>query len=319
MASRLETKTVARKAAEAQSLDSFFAASRLCERNLLLLRRSALDADLARGHPLQIVTSSGESILLESTSGAVRTLTLNRPAQRNSLSPELISLLREALARADQDSAIRVVVLAASGDKAFCAGADLGSAASAADAGFVAAHESRRGYAQLLLDLDKLGKPTLAAANGAVLAGGLGILCACDFALAADDIKLGTPEVDVGLFPYMALAPILRCVGRRAAMELTMTGRKVTAQRAQALGLITEAVPRAELANATAALANLLAAKSPVTLRLGRRAFQIAESMPYAMALEALAAQLSLNALAEDAAEGIGAFLQKRTPDFSGR
>ena len=265
------------------------------------------------------MTSSDEPILLESTSGAIRTLTLNRPAQRNSLSPELISLLREALTRADQDSAIRVVVLAASGDKAFCAGADLGSAANAADGGLVAAHESRRGYAQLLLDLEKLGKPTIAAANGAVVAGGLGILCACDFALAADDIKLGTPEVDVGLFPYMALAPILRCVGRRAAMDLTMTGRRVSAQRAQAMGLITEAVPRAELANATAALASLLAAKSPVTLRLGRRAFQIVESMPYATALEALAAQLSLNALADDTAEGIGAFLEKRAPKFTGR
>jgi len=286
---------------------------------MLGMRSWPLDAERPPRPPCAAVNTDPDSILGEETSGAVRTLTLNRPAQRNALSPELIAQLIDALARADADSAVRAIVLTGAGDKAFCAGADLGSAASAGEAGLLAAHESRRSYARLLLALENLGKPTLARLNGSALAGGLGLVCACDFALAAEDIKLGTPEVDVGLFPYMALAPILRCVGRRAAMELALTGRKVSAQEAQALGLVTRTVPRAQLDAECASLAATLASKSPVTLRLGRRAFQLAESMPYAAALEALAAQLSLNALAEDAMEGISSFLEKRAPNFTGR
>ena len=257
--------------------------------------------------------------LLESDAGPIRTLTLNRPAQRNALSPALLAALRDSLARADADPQIRVIVITGAGEKAFCAGADLGQAAQAGDAGLTGAHEARRRYAQLLLDLENIGKPTIARLAGAALAGGLGLVCACDFALAAHDVKLGTPEVDVGLFPYMALAPILRCVGRRAAMDLTMTGRKVDAAEAERLGLITRAVPRESLDAETARLAGLLSAKSPLTLRQGRRAFALAEAMPYPQALESLASLLSLNALADDAAEGISAFLEKRAPEFEGK
>ncbi len=264
-------------------------------------------------------TETIPAVLLEESRGAVRALALNRPSSRNALSPELIALLRAALQRADADPAVRVILLTGAGEKAFCAGADLGSAAAAGEAGLLAAHEARRAYALLLGEIDKLGKPLVAQVNGIALAGGLGLVCACDFAIAADDAKFGTPEVDVGIFPYMALAPILRCVGRRAALDLTLTGRKVSAGEAQSLGLITRAVPRVELAAQTQTLLDLLCAKSPITLRLGRRAFRLAESMPYEAALESLASQLSINALAEDAMEGLSAFLEKRPASFTGR
>ena len=183
----------------------------------------------------------------------------------------------------------------------------------------MAAHEARRAYAALLANLTRLGKPVVAAVNGAALAGGLGLLAACDLALAADDAFFGTPEVDVGLFPYMALAPLSRCIGRRAALDLVLTGRRIDAAEARAIGLINRAVPRAGLASAVEELLDLLAQKSPSALRLGRRAFYATQDLPYEAQLEALCAQLSLNAQSEDTAEGVAAFLEKRKPEFKGR
>ena len=264
-------------------------------------------------------TPSAPSVLLEEQRGPVRWLTLNRPAQRNSLSPELIAALRAALQRADRDAEARVICLTGSGDRAFCSGADLGSAASAGEAGLLGAHEGRRAYAGLLLDLSRLGKPVVARVNGPALAGGLGLLCACDFAIAADDARFGTPEIDLGLFPYMALAPLVRTVGRRAALELVFTARKLDAAEAKSMGLVNRAVPRAQLDAATDELLATLAAKSPAVLRLGRRAFHLTEGLPYEQQLEALCAQLSLNALAEDALEGLSAFFEKRKPEWKGR
>jgi enoyl-CoA hydratase/carnithine racemase len=259
-----------------------------------------------------------EPELSEDQRGSARWLVINRPAQRNSLTPALLLLLRDALARAERDPEVRAVCISGAGDKAFCAGADLGTAASG-DEGLLAAHELRREYGGLLLDLWRLDKPVVACVNGAALAGGLGLLCACDLAVAADDARFGTPEIDVGLFPYMALAPLRRCVGRRAALELVLTGRKIDAAEALRIGLLNRAVPRAQLDQAVAEVLDSLCSKSPAVLRLGRRAFNITEDMPYEAQLEALAAQLSLNALAEDAMEGVAAFLQKRKPEWKGK
>jgi enoyl-CoA hydratase len=263
--------------------------------------------------------SSPEPVLLESQEGTVRWLTLNRPAQRNALSPELITGLRQALARADEEPAVRVICLTAAGDRAFCAGADLGAAVPPGEAGLLGAHEVRRAYAALLLLLSRLGKPVVARVNGAALAGGLGLLCACDFALAADDVKLGAPEIDVGLLPYMALAPLVRVVGRRAALEIVLTGRKLSAAEGVSVGLLNRAVPRAELDAAVGDLLQTLAGKSPAVLRLGRRAFRLSDGLPYEQQLEMLCGQLSLNALAEDAMEDVAAFLEKRASDWKGR
>jgi enoyl-CoA hydratase len=253
--------------------------------------------------------------LREEDRGAARLLTIDRVPQRNALSFALIGELRAALARADAEPQVRAICLTAAGDKAFCAGMDFGAAL---QAGPAAAHEGRRAYAMLLAEMAQLGKPVVACANGSAMGGGLGLLAACDLAVAADDARFGTPEVDVGLFPYMALAPLSRLLGRRIALELMLTGRKIDAAEARAIGLVNTVVPRAELAQRTAELLETLCAKSPVALRLGRRAFYATQDLPYEEQLEALCAQLSLNAQAGDAAEGVAAFLEKRKPEFKG-
>ena len=248
---------------------------------------------------------------------AARWLVLDRPAQRNALTFSLIGELREALAAADGDPAVRAICLTGEGDKAFCSGMDLTAGAQAA--GALAAHEGRRAYAALLAEMAELGKPIVACVNGAAMAGGLGLLAACDLAVSAEDARFGTPEVEVGLFPYMALAPLSRCIGRRAALELFFTARRIDAAEALRIGLLNSIVPRGELQARTQALLDTLAEKSPSALRLGRRAFYATQDLPYPAQLEALCAQLSVNALAEDAAEGAAAFAERRKADFKGR
>jgi enoyl-CoA hydratase/carnithine racemase len=249
--------------------------------------------------------------LREEQRGAARWLILDRPAQRNALSLELIDGLRRALAGADADAQVRAVALTGAGEQAFCAGMDLTSgAADVAD--------GPRAYASLLGDFARLGKPLVAVVNGAVIGGGMGLLAACDLAVAAEDVRFATPEVDVGLFPYMALAPLSRCVGRRAALELAFTARRIEAAEARAIGLVNRVVPRVELRQAAQEWLDLIAQKSPTALRLGRRAFYATQDLAYEAQLESLCAQLVASAASDDAREGITAFLEKRKPDFKG-
>jgi enoyl-CoA hydratase/carnithine racemase len=255
------------------------------------------------------------SELREEQRKSARWLTIDRPAQRNALTSGLLGELRAALGRADAEPEVRAIALTAAGEKAFCSGMDLSMSVGATP---LQAHEGLRAYAGLLTDLSRLGKPVVAVVNGSVLGGGMGLLAACDLAIAADDACFGTPEVDLGLFPYMALAPLTRVVGRRHALDLMFTARKIDAAEARAIGLINHAVPRAELVERAGELLETLAAKSPTALRLGRRAFYATQDLPYEQQLEALCAQLSLNAQSEDTAEGVAAFLEKRKPDFKG-
>jgi len=251
--------------------------------------------------------------LREEQRGASRWLILDRPAARNALSADLMSALRRALAAADAEARVRAICITGSGEQAFCSGMDLALAGTG-----VGPEQGARDYAALLLDVARIGKPVVAAVNGAAMGGGMGLLAACDLAVAAEEARFGTPEVEVGLFPYMALAPLSRCVGRRAALELALTGRRIDAAEARAIGLLNRVVPRAALQGAASELLEQLAQKSPTALRLGRRAFYATQDLPYEAQLEALCAQFSLNAVSADAAEGIAAFLEKRKPDFKG-
>ena len=243
-------------------------------------------------------------------------LTIDRAEARNALSAAVVAALSESLRRAEADAAVRVVVLTGAGNRVFCAGGDLGGMG---QDGFLAGHESRRAYGLLLEQLAAFPKPTVARLNGHALGGGLGLVCACDLAVAADHAELGTPEVDVGLFPMMVLAWLQRHLGRKRALEMVLTGARLTAQQALDWGLLNRVVPQDELEGATRALVQTLAGKSQAILALGKRAFRRAEGLPLESATELLAAELSINLTTEDAAEGVLAFLSKRPPQWKDR
>ena len=255
--------------------------------------------------------------LLVDVAEGVATLTINRPERRNALSWDVISGLRAAVRDLrDRDDA-RVVVITGAGDRAFCAGADLGGMAD--DAGYGQVHEARGELARLFLDMYSLGKPTVAKVRGYCLAGGFGLALACDLVVAADDATFGTPEINVGLWPYMITVPLTRSIAPKKALELMMTGRRIDAVEADRLGLLTRVVPAAELDAEVAGLCGELASKSPSVMRMGRDSFYAVWGRPAADALATLHPLLTVNTGLEDAAEGITAFLEKRPPNWTGR
>lgn len=258
-----------------------------------------------------------EPELLYGVSDGVATLTINRPERHNALSWAVISGLRERIAQARVDPAVRCVVITGAGDRAFCAGADLSGMAP--DAGYGEVHEGRGELARLFLDLDALGKPTIARVSGYCLAGGFGLALACDLVVAADDARFGTPEIDRGLWPFMITVPLCRSLPPKKALELMMTGRRIEAAEADELGLLTRMVPAEDLDATVDALAATLASKSPSVMRLGRDSFYGVLGRPAADALRVLHPLLTVNTGLEDAAEGITAFLEKRDPTWTGR
>lgn len=248
--------------------------------------------------------------------GGTARLTIDREQARNALSPQVVQQLLEGLDRAEADPSVRCLVLTGAGSKVFCAGGDLGGLTGD---GFLAGHEGRRGYGLLLQKFQQVKKPTIARVNGHALAGGLGLVLACDLAVASAEAGFGTPEIDRGLFPMMLMALLQRHLGRKRTLELILTGDRLTAEQALSWGLVNRVVPAAELDGATKALADKLVGKSQAIVGLGRRAFFTAEDLPLAQAVEFLASQLSLNVLTEDAAEGVTAFMEKRPAKWNDR
>jgi enoyl-CoA hydratase/carnithine racemase len=258
--------------------------------------------------------------ILYEVRGPVARITLNRPDKRNPLGPNTIGELLHALDAAKSDAAVRVIVLTGAG-KVFSAGGDLSSMGSGGTPLKSEGGASTRPgtFVDLNLALTQLGKPTIAMVNGHALAGGLGLVVACDVAIAADDALLGTPEINVGLWPMMIMATIFRNVPRKRGLELIMTGDKITAAEAAGMGLITRAVPRDQLEAEVDRLAEKLAGKSPAILRMGLEAFYKTQDLELAPALEYLQGQLVAVLGTEDAREGLMAFLEKRTPNWKGR
>lgn len=244
------------------------------------------------------------------TADQICTVTLNRPQQRNALSLALLDALDAALKRADTDSEVRAVVLTGAGS-VFCAGGDLGEIAAAQD-DVTSTYGYLTRYARFFETAEGLGKPLVAAVNGHALGGGLGLVLGCDLALAVEGATFGTPEVSVGIFPAMVLGALFQHVGRKAGMELILSGQRVDAQRALQLGMLNRVVAAPELEREVWALAAQLAQWPPEVLRLGRRAFYAAQDMDSGAALEYLKAMAALNLLSEETRSGVRGFLAGR-------
>jgi enoyl-CoA hydratase/carnithine racemase len=273
--------------------------------------------------PSDAPTGSPGPEVLSDHAGGVARITINRAERRNAMSWGVMTGIRQALAEAKADPDVRVVVLTGAGDKAFCSGADLGgmndSGHHGSDQGFLALHQSRGVLAGLFGDLWHLGKPTIARVQGWAMAGGMGLALACDLVVASDRARFGAPEINVGLWPYMITVPLTRSMPPKKALELMLTGRVVDAAEADRIGFVTRVVPHDELDAAVDELAATLASKSPAAMSMGREAFYGVWDMAATEALPHLHAMLTLTNQTDDAAEGIGAFLEKRPPRWTGR
>jgi enoyl-CoA hydratase/carnithine racemase len=256
--------------------------------------------------------------LLAERAGGVLTLTINRPERRNAMTWQVIAGLREHLARAKSDPEVRVVVLAGSGDKAFCAGADLSGMVprdTAAVTDEYGNHHLARGWlAQLFEEMWQLGKPTIARVQGWAMAGGFGLALACDMVIASDRARFGAPELNVGLWPYMVTVPMLRSMPPKKALELMLTSRVVGAEEAERIGFVTRLVPHDRLDAEVATMTAVLTSKPPGVMKLGRDSFYAVLDSAAAEALPYLHAMLTVTSQTAEAAEGIAAFIEKRPP-----
>jgi enoyl-CoA hydratase len=250
-------------------------------------------------------------------SDGVATVTLNEPEKANRLSAEMLGELVAAIRAARDDDDARAVVLTGAGEKAFCAGADLGGFG--ADLPLVQKHFASDLFLEFFRLMPRLGKPSLCAANGHVLAGGMGLALSCDLVIAKEGATFGTPEINVGAFPYMIMAIIYRNVPRKKVNEMMLLGERMSAEEAVTHGLANRVVPADEFDDAVRDWATKLATKSPVLMRLGHDAMYRQQDMGQDDALEFLRSQLSLTFSTEDILEGVQAFFEKREPEWKGR
>ena len=255
--------------------------------------------------------------LLAAREGAVLTLTLNRPKVLNALNAQLLGELADAIDQADGDAGVRVLVITGAGDRAFAAGADIGELAALDAAG--AREFARRGQG-LMGRLESLGKPVIAAINGFALGGGCELAMACTLRLASESAHLGQPEIDLGLIPgFGGTQRLPRLVGRGRALELLLTGRRISAVEAERIGLVNRVVAADSLHAETRTLAEQLAAKAPLAVRYVLDAVRDGADAPLERAASIEAAYFGLAAATEDMREGTAAFLARRAPTFRGR
>jgi enoyl-CoA hydratase/carnithine racemase len=247
----------------------------------------------------------------------VATVTLNDPEKRNMLSGAMLSEVVAAMEMARDSEQVKAVVLTGAGDKAFCAGADLGGFS--ADASLIEKHYASDLFLEYFRLMPRLGKPSLCAVNGHVLAGGLGLAISCDLVIAKEGATFGTPEINVGAFAYMVMALLYRNVPRKKVNEMLLLGDRMSAADAVTFGLANKAVPAEEFDAAVADWAGRLASKSPLLMQLGHDAMYRQQDMAIDDGLEYLRSQLTLTFSTEDLREGVAAFFEKREPKWEGR
>jgi enoyl-CoA hydratase len=247
----------------------------------------------------------------------VATIALNQPDTRNALSDALLTDLLAALEAARDDGDVRCVVLTSTHEKVFSSGGNL--AGFAAEVPLVHKHFATDRFVRIFSLLGELGKPSICAANGHVLAGALGLALACDLIIAKQGARFGTPEINVGVFPFMIMALIYRNVGRKKTNELLLLGEQISAEEAQRIGIVNKVAPAEEFDAAVADWAGKLAAKSPVLMKLGKDAIFRQQDMAFEDALDFLRAQLTIAFSTEDIQEGVKAFFEKREPRWTGR
>jgi enoyl-CoA hydratase len=278
-------------------------------------RRAGQAAALAR--VVELGRVSYETILYDVRADGVAIIALDQPDTRNALSNELLGDLIAAFESARDDERVRCVVLTSTHDKVFSAGGSLNQFAG--DVAIVHKHFGTERFPRLFRTIMQLGKPTICAANGHVLAGALGLALSCDLIVAREGASFGTPEINVGVFPFMIMALIYRNVPRKKTNELLLLGERISAEEALAAGIVNKVVAADEFEATVDDWAVKLAGKSPVLMKLGKDAMYRQLDMPFEDALDYLRAQLSLAFTTEDIQEGVKAFFEKREPHWTGR
>jgi enoyl-CoA hydratase/carnithine racemase len=256
-----------------------------------------------------------QSMLLRENSGGVTTLTLNRPAQYNALSGQMLTELQTALDDIKQDDTVRVVIIAASG-KAFCPGHDLKELRSSEQREFHQALFDQSG--KVMLTINRMQQPVIARVNGIATAAGCQLVANCDLAVAAEDARFAVSGINLGLFCSTPTVPLSRNIGRKQALHMLLTGDFISAQTAQQYGLVNEVVPAAELEQATITLAQKIVAKPAQSIKLGKDMFYRQLSMNLSDAYAYAGERMTCNMDSYDAREGMDAFIQKRKPEWKG-
>ena len=254
-------------------------------------------------------------VVLQELRGAALWITINRPDKRNAINAEVIAGIRAGLRSAHEDAAVRAIVLTASGEKAFCAGGDLQPGT-----GFAFDHSKPNiDYADLLREAHAATLPIVARVNGACMAGGMGLLCLADMAVAADHALFGLPEVKVGVFPMQVLSLLQSIAPARKVREWALSGEPFGVAEALAAGLLNHVVPAAELDAKVDWLLARVVDKSPTAIRRGKYAMRAIEAMNFDQAIAYTESQIALLAMTDDAKEGLAAFNEKRKPLWPGR
>ena len=256
-----------------------------------------------------------QSVLIDKRGHALW-ITINRPEKRNAINAAVVAGIARGYRQAHDDPDVRVIVLTGAGDKAFCAGADLANTGAAFAFDFSRPNVD---YADLLRLSQNATKPAIARVNGVCMAGGMGLLCMTDMAVAADQVKFGLPEVKIGVFPMQVMSLLQQIAPRRMIQEWALTGEPFDAQAALAAGLLNYAVPADALDAKVDWLVNRIIDKSPTAIRRGKYAMRAIASMSFDQSIAYTESQIALLAMTEDAKEGLASFAEKRKPEWPGK